>query len=64
MKKNWRLYIARKEAGHTQGFLAEKLGLSKYRYGQKELNKNNFTLPEAQQLSEMYGVSINELFNK
>lgn len=64
MEKHWRLIIERKNARHTQKFVAKKLGLSTYRYGQKELNKNNFTLPEAQQLSEMYGVSVDELFNK
>lgn len=64
MKKHWRLFIERNEAGQSQAFVARKLGISKKQYSLKELNKANFTLPEAQQLSEMYGVSIDELFNK
>lgn len=64
MKRHWRLFIERNEAGHSQAFVAKKLGITKQHYSLKELGKSKFTLPEAQQLSEMYGVSIDELFNK
>ncbi|WP_326515156.1 helix-turn-helix transcriptional regulator [Staphylococcus hominis] len=58
------LYIKRKEHGHSQQFVASKLGISAQRYSLKELNKANFTLPEARKLSELYGLSIDELFAK
>ncbi|MBO3075387.1 helix-turn-helix transcriptional regulator [Staphylococcus xylosus] len=57
------LYIQRKEHGHNQAFVASKLGISKERYSLKELNKANFTLPEAKILSELYGISIDDLFS-
>ncbi|AWI45194.1 transcriptional regulator [Staphylococcus nepalensis] len=57
------LYITRKEHGHNQAFVARKLGISKERYSLKELNKANFTLPEAKILSDMYEISIDELFS-
>lgn len=58
------LYIKRKEHRHSQQFVASKLGISAQRYSLKELNKANFTLPEARKLSELYGLSIDELFAK
>ncbi|WP_426458507.1 helix-turn-helix transcriptional regulator [Staphylococcus nepalensis] len=57
------LYIARREKGHTQEQVARELSISKQRYGLKELGKANFTLPEAKILSELYGMSIDELFS-
>lgn len=57
------LYIARKEKGDTQKGVAKKLGISPQRYQLKETGKANFTLPEAKILSEMYGMSIDELFS-
>ncbi|MCE4975602.1 transcriptional regulator [Staphylococcus hominis] len=57
------LYIARKEKGDTQKGVAQKLGISPQRYQLKETGKANFTLPEAKILSEMYGMSIDELFS-
>jgi putative transcriptional regulator len=62
MTKNWTLYIARKEAGHSQTIVAKKLGITKERYGLKELNKAHFTIPEAKILSELYGMTLDELF--
>ncbi|OFM79770.1 MULTISPECIES: helix-turn-helix transcriptional regulator [Staphylococcus] len=58
------LYIARKEKGDTQKGVAQKLGISPQRYQLKETGKANFTLPEAKILSEMYGMSIDDLFSK
>lgn len=57
------LYIARREHGHTQAFVAKKLGISKQRYGLKELNNAHFTLPEAQILAELYSMTLDELFS-
>ncbi|MCQ9279772.1 helix-turn-helix transcriptional regulator [Staphylococcus borealis] len=57
------LFIKRKENGHSQRFIAKKLGISPQRYSLKELNKANFTLPEAKKLSELYEVSMDELFS-
>lgn len=58
------LYITRKEHGHTQKYVAKKLSISPQRYQLKESGNANFLLPEAQILSEMYDVSIDELFRK
>ena len=57
------LFIQRKEHGHNQAFVARKLGISKERYSLKELNKANFTLPEAKILSELYEMPIDQLFS-
>lgn len=57
------LYITRKEHGHTQSYVARKLNFSSQRYSLKELGKANWTLPEAQKLSEMYGIPIEQLFS-
>lgn len=57
------LYITRKEHGHTQKEVAKELGITPQRYQLKEKGKANFTLPEAKKLSEMYGMSIDELFS-
>lgn len=57
------LYITRKEKGDTQKKVAEKLSITPQRYQLKETGKANFTLPEAKILSEMYGMSIDELFS-
>ncbi|EZI38311.1 helix-turn-helix transcriptional regulator [Staphylococcus haemolyticus] len=58
------LYITRKEHGHTQKKVAQKLGITPQRYQLKESGKAYFTLPEAKILSEMYGMSIDDLFSK
>ena len=57
------LYVQRKEHGHNQAFVAHKLGISKERYSLKELNKANFTWPEAKILSELYEMPIDQLFS-
>ena len=63
MTRNWELYIARNEAGHSQADVAKKLGITKQRYGLKELGKAHFTIPEAKVLSELYGMTLDELFS-
>ncbi|MFW3540216.1 helix-turn-helix transcriptional regulator [Staphylococcus caprae] len=58
------LYIARKEKGDTQRKVAQKLGISPQRYQLKEVGKADFRLEECKILSEMYGMSIDDLFSK
>ncbi|MGV3042562.1 helix-turn-helix transcriptional regulator [Staphylococcus rostri] len=57
------LYIARKEHGHTQTYVAQELGISPQRYSLKELGNAYFTLPEAKKLSEIYDIPIEQLFS-
>lgn len=57
------LYITRKEHGQSQKVVARKLNISMARYQMKESGKANFTLPEAQTLSEMYSIPIEQLFS-
>ncbi|ATH60773.1 helix-turn-helix transcriptional regulator [Staphylococcus nepalensis] len=57
------LYITRKEHGHTQKSIAKKLSISPQRYQLKESGKAFFTLPEAKILSDIYEISIDELFS-
>ncbi|PTJ22262.1 transcriptional regulator [Staphylococcus simulans] len=57
------LYITRREHGHTQKNVAQKLSISPQRYQLKESGKANFTLPEARTLSKMYGIPIEQLFS-
>ncbi|MEB7831014.1 helix-turn-helix transcriptional regulator [Staphylococcus xylosus] len=57
------LYITRKEHGHTQKAIAKKLSISPQRYQIKESGKGSFSLSEAKVLSELYGMTIDELFN-
>lgn len=63
MNRIWALYIRRNEAGHTQEYVAKKLGISKQRYQLKESNKAYFTVPEGQILAELYGMTLDELFS-
>lgn len=57
------LYITRREHGHTQKFVAKKLGISPQRYQLKESGKANFSLDEAKLLSDLYDMPIDELFS-
>lgn len=63
MSKHWNLYIARNEAKQSQREVAKVLGISTQRFQLKENGKAHFTLPEAQKLSEMYGIPIEQLFS-
>lgn len=63
MTKHWSIYIARKEAGHSQADVAKKLGISKQRYGLKELGKAGFSIEEGKILSELYGMTLDQLFS-
>lgn len=57
------LYIQRKEHGHTQKAVAKKLSISPQRYQLKESGKAKFSLDEAKILSELYGMTIDDLFS-
>lgn len=57
------LYIARKEHGHTQKAIAKKLSISPQRYQLKESGKAKFSLDEAKILSELYEMTIDQLFS-
>lgn len=63
MAKNWSLYISRNEAKHSQNYVAKKLGITPQRYQLKESGKAYFTIPEGKILSELYGMTLDELFN-
>lgn len=63
MAKHWNIYIARNEAKQSQRFVAKKLGISPQRYQLKESGKANFTIPEAKILAELYGMTLDQLFN-
>lgn len=63
MTKNWNLYICRREAKHSQAYVAKKIGISKQRYSLKELGKVNFTIPEGKILADLYGMTLDKLFS-
>ncbi|RIO72731.1 XRE family transcriptional regulator [Mammaliicoccus sciuri] len=63
MTKNWNLYICRREAKHSQAYVAKKIGISKQRYSLKELGKANFTIPEGKILADLYGMTLDKLFS-
>lgn len=47
---------------YTQEYVAKKIGIVTNTYSLKENNIRKFTLIEALKLSELYGVSVNEIF--
>lgn len=58
-----KLYALRKEAGMTQGDMANKLGISQGRYGKKERGSAEFTQDEMFKISEMFNRNINDIFS-
>ena len=57
-----KLYVLRKEAGMTQGDMASKLGISRGSYAKKELSKSQFTQDEMFKISDMFNLSLNDIF--
>lgn len=55
------LYIKRKETKLSQEVVAKKLGVTRITYSLKEMGKHPFTLDEAKILSELFGMSIEDL---
>ncbi len=53
----------RTKRGLSQLVIAEKLGLSRQSYMAVERGSREMTLPEAEKLCELYGISIEELSN-
>jgi transcriptional regulator with XRE-family HTH domain len=53
-----RLALARKQAGLTQGQVAEMMNLSRPSISEMEAGRRNVTAPELAKLAEIYGVSV------
>lgn len=49
--------------GWTQEYLAEQLDMSVNGYGDLERGKNNIKLSKLEQISELLGVELSELFS-
>lgn len=64
MKKNIKLKSYRKEKRLSQTKMAEKVGIDRASYTLKENGNRKFTLEEAKTISDIFGVSIEELFFK
>ena len=62
MKKNLKLKSYRKEKRLSQTKMAEKIGIDRTSYTLKENGDRKFTLEEAKIISDILGVSIEELF--
>lgn len=59
-----KLYIARREARLSQIKVARMLNISNATYSLKENGKADFTLSEARKLAEIFGCTLNDLFQK
>lgn len=59
-----KLYIARREARLSQIKLAKMLNISNATYSLKENGKADFSLSEARKLAEIFGCTLNDLFQK
>lgn len=59
-----KLYIARREAHLSQIKVARMLNISNATYSLKENGKADFTLSEARKLAEIFGCTLNDLFQK
>lgn len=55
------LFIRRKEQKLSQEKVAKVIGITRVAYSLKEIGKHPFTLDEAKILSEMFGMSIEDL---
>lgn len=57
-----KLFIARREARLSQIKVAKMLNISNATYSLKENGKSEFTLSEAKKLAEIFGCTLNDLF--
>lgn len=57
-----KLYALRKDNGITQDEMANKLGISRGRYGKKERGSAEFTQDEMFKISAMFNLSIDDIF--
>ncbi|MGO2834581.1 MAG: helix-turn-helix transcriptional regulator [Staphylococcus saprophyticus] len=55
------LIIRRKELKLSQETVAKKIGVTRVAYSLKEVGKHPFTIDEAKILSELFGMSIENL---
>jgi DNA-binding XRE family transcriptional regulator len=62
MSKN--LKVLREAKGITQTETAQCLGISLHSYCNKENGKVDFTMSEAKKLSDLFGLTIDEIFFK
>jgi transcriptional regulator with XRE-family HTH domain len=63
MSVHEKIRFVRLAKGWTQEYLAEKLDMSVNGYGDLERGKNDIKLSKLQQISELLGVELSELFN-
>ena len=59
---NHRLKKLRKEKNISTNVLVDILGISRCNYYKKELGQIKFSLDEAKQLSDCFGMSIEDIF--
>lgn len=64
MSVHEKIRFVRLAKGWTQEYLAEKLDMSVNGYGDLERGKNDIKLSKLEQLSELFGVELSELFDK
>ncbi|MBD8005853.1 helix-turn-helix transcriptional regulator [Bacillus norwichensis] len=57
-----KLYIARREKGLYQKDVARKIGIHPQTYHEKECGKKDFSLREAKALANLFGCTLNDLF--
>ena len=63
MSVHEKIRFVRLAKGWTQEYLAEKLEMSVNGYGDLERGKNDIKLSKLEQISELLGVELSELFN-
>lgn len=59
-----KLYVARREHNFKQKDIANKLGIHPQTYHEKERGKADFTLTEAKMLAQIFGCTLNDLFQE
>jgi transcriptional regulator with XRE-family HTH domain len=64
MSVHEKIRFVRLAKGWTQEYLAEKLDMSVNGYGDLERGKNDIKLSKLEQISELLGVDLSELFDK
>lgn len=57
-----RLKTFRKNKNLTQSAVADMLEITYSTYSLKENGKQDFTLPEAKQLADLFGLTVDEVF--
>ena len=60
---NESLYVVRRESCLRQKEVAKKIGMHPQTYHLKESGKREFTISEGKKLSELFGKTLDELFD-